>query len=54
MTNIKSDFILVRRRGNRGQRARRRAFSVEDLNCRRLDEQRLECIDPEFGIFEII
>ena len=38
---------------NRGQKEKRRTFSLEDLNCRYMDEERIECIDPQFGIFEI-
>ena len=39
---------------NRGQREQRRTFSTRQLDCRRLDQEHLECVDPEFGIFEII
>ena len=38
----------------RGQREQKRKFSTRALNCYRLDQKRLECIDPQFGIFEII
>ena len=39
---------------NRGQREQRRTFSTRQLDCRRLNRGRLECVDPQFGIFEII
>ena len=46
---------ILRKVGGRAQKTeKRRTFSMEELNCRRLDQERLECIDPEFGIFEII
>ena len=47
----RSILRIVKRRG---QREQRRRFSTRALNCYRLDQKRLECIDPEFGIFEII
>ena len=46
---------ILRKIGGRAQkREERRTFSMEELNCRRLDRQRFECIDPQFGIFEIM
>ena len=30
-----------------------RTFSKEDLKCVSLDGDRIECIDPQFGIFKL-
>ena len=35
------------------QKATSRTFSREALKCVSLDEDRIECIDPQFGIFEL-
>ena len=35
------------------QKATSKMFSKEDLKCVSLDEDRIECIDPQFGIFEL-
>ena len=46
--------ILRKVRGRAEKREERGTLSLEELNCHRLDRQRFECIDPQFGIFEII
>lgn len=38
---------------NRDREEERRTFSIEELDCRSLGDGRLECVDSEFGIFEI-
>ena len=44
-------ILRIVRSANDGES--RRSFSRGNLDCRSLDSRRLECIDPEFGIFEI-
>ena len=44
---------ILRTAIERGRGERRRMFSTRALDCRFAGGERLECIDPDFGIFEI-
>ena len=37
----------------KGQKKKRTVFSKKALNCRNVGKNKLECIDPSFGIFEL-
>ena len=44
---------IIRTVEKENQKATSRTFSREDLKCVSLDEDCIECIDPQFGIFEL-
>ena len=44
-------IVATVRRDGREESSRR--LTMDELDCRGLSGKRLECIDPEFGIFEI-